>query len=105
VREIKKLQMSQKILFSNYSSAIVTGCSAWTVYEGSNYQGRCQCLYPSDQQNCYPGFYKTLEGLSNQISSVRRNCYCNKKILPDNHVISKSANGQIGQVEYFPGNL
>jgi hypothetical protein len=81
---------------SNYSSAIITGCSAWTLYEYRNYHGRCQCLHPSDEENCYPGFYKDLGKLSNQISSVRHGCLCSKKTMPDNlDVKSKSANGQI----------
>ncbi len=63
-------------------SAIITGCSAWTVYQYDNYQGGCACLEPSDYNNCYPGFYPDLEDLSDQISSARRGCYCSKVIQP-----------------------
>ena len=38
-------------------SIIITGCTAWTVYDGRNYSGKCKCLWPSDTNNCYPGFY------------------------------------------------
>jgi hypothetical protein len=92
-------------IFIYFRSAIVTGCSGFTVYEFNDYKGRCACLLPADQVNCYPGKFANLDSLSNHVSSVRRGCFCPNKILPDNHVISKSANGQIGQVEYFPGNL
>ena len=44
----------------NFRSAIVTGCNPWTLYEYNNYQGRCACVYPSDQSKCYPGFYQDL---------------------------------------------
>ena len=66
----------------NFRSAIVTGCDAWTLYENEYYEGRCACVYPSDINNCYPGFYKTLGNVANQISSVRKGCFCNKKLAP-----------------------
>ncbi|XP_059083004.1 uncharacterized protein LOC131880393 [Tigriopus californicus] len=58
-------------------SAIITGCSPWTVYQYDNYQGIAKCLYPADTINCYPSFVleNDLGGLQNQISSVRRGCF------------------------------
>ena len=47
-------------------SAVVTGCQPWTVYQYDNFRGNCACLYPSDTQKCYPGFYKDLKELSNR---------------------------------------
>merc|ERR1712141_894031 len=63
-------------------SAIVTGYNPWTVYQYTNYQGGCACLYPSDTSNGYPGFYKDLGQLSNQINSARKGCYCSKQMVP-----------------------
>ncbi len=62
---------------------IVSGCSPWTAYQYDNYQGASVCLYPSDTNNCYPGFFETpndLGGLSREFSSVRRGCYSNNKV-------------------------
>lgn len=36
-------------------SVIVTGCSAWTIYAGTNYSGDSMCVWPKDTSNCYPG--------------------------------------------------
>ena len=69
-------------------SIIVTGRSAWTLYEGSNYNGNCKCVWPSDTNNGYPGFYSTensLGFLSRTISSARRGCFCGSSKLPENH--------------------
>ena len=40
-------------------SAIVTGCSAWTVYQYDDYLGRAVCLLPADVKACLPGIYPT----------------------------------------------
>jgi hypothetical protein len=66
-----------------FSSIIVSGCSPWTAYQYNNYEGSSICLYPSDTNNCYPGFFDNpdeLGGLSRQFSSVRRGCYSDKKV-------------------------
>ncbi len=65
-------------------SAIVTGCSAWTIYEYDNYQGDSVCLYPADTVNCYPGFFpydEDLINMANKGSSARKGCYSNKKLV------------------------
>ena len=70
-------------------SIIVTGCSAWTVYQYDNYQGQAACMFPADSSQCSPGFYKTgaeLGSLAGQISSVRRGCYAQEKLYPSNRV-------------------
>ena len=80
-------------------SLIVTGCSGWTVYDGQNYQGNCKCVWPSDTNACYPGFYsteQTLGSLSRSISSARRGCFCSKSVLPDNHGAKTSEGGAAG---------
>ena len=82
-------------------SAIVTGCDPWTLYEYNNYQGRCACVYPSDSNNCYPGFYKNLGNVANQVSSARKGCYCNKKLAPEPTLTRSST---VGASAYFPGN-
>lgn len=80
----------------SYSSAIVTGCDPWTLYEDRNYNGRCACVTPADTTQCYPGFYESFGSVANSISSVRRGCYCNKKIAPSNIAMAKSASAAIG---------
>jgi len=82
-------------------SAIVTGCNPWTLYEYNNYQGRCACVYPSDQSNCYPGFYQDLGNVAGQISSVRRGCSCNKKLAPAPPMFSKKKSDVIGNSFHF----
>ena len=61
----------------------MTGCNPWTIYQYDDYQGLAVCLYPSDTQNCYPGFFPTagsLGGLAGEISSVARGCFAKTKI-------------------------
>merc|ERR1711879_272743 len=82
-------------------SAIVTGHEPWTLYEYNNYRGRCVCVYPSDMANGYPGFYKDLGAISNQVSSAKRGCYCNKKLAPE-PVMTRSST--VGGSNYHPGN-
>ena len=69
-------------------SLVVTGCTAWTLYEHSSYKGLCKCVYPASTSSCTPGFYEkstTLGYLANTISSVRKGCYCSSKALPTNY--------------------
>ena len=66
-------------------SIIVTGCSAWTLYQYDNYQGAALCVFLSDMGNCNPGFYSTsqqLGVLAGQVSSVRRGCFAKEKAYP-----------------------
>jgi len=68
-------------------SAIVTGCSAWTIYQYDNYLGEAACLFPSSTTSCSPGFFPTtssLAPLAGKISSVRRGCWSNVRIHPEN---------------------
>jgi len=83
-------------------SVIVTGCHPWTLYQYDNYQGQAMCVYPSDTSSCNPGFYTTsqsLGSLAGQISSARRGCYAQEKVLPDNHGLKTGENGASG---FFP---
>ena len=52
-------------------SLIVSGDSAWTLYEGENYSGRSVCLPPSTSGACLPAVY--LDYLV--IGSVKKGCY------------------------------
>merc|ERR550519_1526923 len=73
-------------------SVVVTGCSAWTLYEYSNYQGRAICVYPEDTSQCKPGFYSTrqsLGSLAGTVSSVKRGCYAKESRRPDNQGIGR----------------
>ena len=61
---------------------IITGCSPWTLYEFSNFQGQSACWYPADTQNCIPGFFRDpnmMKGWANQVSSVQHGCYSDTK--------------------------
>jgi hypothetical protein len=83
-------------------SVIVTGCNPWTLYQYDNYHGQAMCVYPSDTNKCNPGFYtnaQSLGALAGQVSSVKRGCYSNTKVLPDNHGVKSSGNGASG---FFP---
>merc|ERR1712002_1125091 len=69
-------------------SIVVTGCSAWTLYQYDSYNGYAMCVFPESTSKCTPGFYSTrqsLGSLAGQVSSVRRGCYAKNKVLPDNH--------------------
>jgi len=97
---------STQVNYDNFGrSAVITGYNAWTVYEYNNYQGRCACLYPSDMNNGYPGFYKDLGQLSDTISSVRKGCQagCNNKMVPSNSNIVRGVNGKIVHSETYQG--
>ena len=85
-------------------SIIVTGCQPWTVYQNTNFNGNCACVYPSDTQNCYPGFYESLGNTANQISSVRKGCYCNKKMAPQASMTTSRSSTQVGGYSYQPAN-
>ena len=76
-------------------SVIVTGCSAWTLYQYDNYQGAALCVFPSHMGNCNPGFYSTsdqLGVLAGQVSSVRRGCFATEKAYPENNGIKAPQN-------------
>lgn len=82
---------------------VITGCSAWTVYQYDNYQGSSLCLYPSDLTNCYPGFYPEPADLgffAGQASSARRGCFSNKKVMPKSIPKGKFATKQ--EFTYVP---
>ena len=65
-----------------FRSMIITGCSPWTLYEFSNFQGQSACWYPADTSNCYPSFFRDknkMNGWAGQVSSVRHGCFSAKK--------------------------
>jgi len=83
-------------------SLIVTGCSAWTLYTDNNYRGNCKCVWPSDTNKCFPGFYKSESSLglmARSVSSARRGCYCGSSALPDNHGVKALEGGASGFFE------
>ena len=82
---------------------IITGCTPWTLYEYSNYQGQSACWYPADTQNCYPAFFRDAEkmnGWANQVSSVRHGCFSETKYyadpLPSQRSINENVKGNNG---------
>ena len=69
-------------------SVIVTGCSAWTLYQFNNYQGERLCVWPANTAACYPGFYTTGQSLgllAGQVSSARKGCFAKRSVMPDNY--------------------
>ncbi len=64
-------------LFKFAKSAVITGCSSWTLYERGNFGGRAVCAHPSDSISCKPGFFpmKRDFGPIRRIGSVRKGCY------------------------------
>ena len=71
-------------------SIIVTGCSPWTLYQFQNFQGEALCVFPSDSSNCNPGFYSSsaqFGALEGCVASVRRGCFSNRRIYPENNGI------------------
>ena len=88
------------------NSAVVTGCDAWTIYEyvlisaliiyssnllnfsRENYGGYSVCLYPSDQNNCYPSFFP--DPLLGKIYSVRKGCYSKNIVWSDLELTMKT---------------
>ena len=76
------------IQFTNGAkSLVVSGCTPWTLYEDRHYIGDCMCVYPSSSA-CTPGMYKdesSLGYMAGRVMSVRKGCYCNNKVYPDNH--------------------
>ena len=86
---------------------IITGCSPWTLYEFSNYQGQSACWYPADTQNCIPGFFRDpsmMKGWANQVSSVQHGCYSDTKYygeLIPNKISEHNTNIDTGNGAYF----
>lgn len=63
-------------------SVAVTGCTPWTLYQHSGYNGACVCVYPKDQYTCQVGLYPDLEYFNDNVSSIRRGCYCSYSKYP-----------------------
>ncbi|TRY76468.1 hypothetical protein TCAL_05345 [Tigriopus californicus] len=65
------------------ASAIVSGCSPWTIYADANYQGESICLQPrTDTPDCYPTFFfepAEIGPLASNVSSIRRGCFAKNK--------------------------
>ena len=88
-----------------FRSMIITGCSPWTLYEFSNFQGQSACWYPADTSNCYPSFFRDenkMNGWAGQVSSVRHGCFSTEKFYGEPmpfEISTKQANiGSDGQV-------
>ena len=60
-------------------SLIVNSGSAWTIYEGENYQGRAVCVYPKEGGNCLPEVYFDYF----VIGSIRRGC--SEEVIKDHY--------------------
>ena len=91
--------------FSN-RSMIITGCSKWTLYEHSHFNGQSACWQPRD--NCAPAFFrdeKLMKGWAQRVSSVRRGCYSEKTFYGEPLPFERSAdNSTIGSSGHVFGN-
>ena len=80
--------------FSGFGqSAIVTGCSPWTLYTGYSGSGYTISLLPADSVRCDPGFFPLtgdLGGLTGRILSVAKGCYAKNKIQASRQFRGKS---------------
>ena len=93
--DIPKLNIEAK-------SVIITGCEPWTVYLENNYEGASRCLFPSNVENCTPGFYPTVisinKGIADgKLSSAKRGCQDEQQII--NHqgtVLDQASSGASG---------
>ena len=80
-------------------SLIVTGCSPWTLYQYDNYAGLSMCVFPGSTTECTPGYYPTsqaLGSLAGQVSSARKGCFAQEKVLPVNYGFKMESNGTSG---------
>ncbi|CAB4069980.1 unnamed protein product [Lepeophtheirus salmonis] len=41
----------------NFHSLILTGCEPWTLYDDKFFDGDRICVFPGDEDRCYPGFF------------------------------------------------
>ena len=89
-----------------YRSMIITGCSKWTLYEHSHFNGQSACWHPRD--NCAPAFFrdeKLMKGWAQKVSSVRRGCYSDKTFYGEPLLFERSAdNSTIGSSGHVFGN-
>ena len=85
---------------------IITGCSKWTLYEHSHFNGQSACWQPRD--NCAPAFFrdeKLMKGWAQKVSSVRRGCYSDKTFYGEPLLFERSAdNSTIGSGGHVFGN-
>jgi len=88
-------------------SAIVTGCTSWTLYQYDWYLGDSLCL-PAGQRAadtgfCEPAFYSSnssLGLLAGQVSSMRKGCWTQVMASP-NKMVQTSENGLSGWSGYM----
>ncbi|QQP50166.1 Crystallin_ beta A1, partial [Caligus rogercresseyi] len=62
----------------SFESIILTGCRPWTLYSEKFYEGDRICIYPGDEERCYPGFFprnKDFGYFGSRIKSGRIGCY------------------------------
>jgi len=87
-------------------SMIITGCSKWTLYEHSHFNGQSACWQPRD--NCAPAFFrdeKLMKGWAQKVSSVRRGCYSDKTFYGEPLLFERAANNStIGSSGHVFGN-
>jgi len=85
-------------------SAIVTGCTPWTLYEYDYYLGNSICLPAGSGQmtthmgSCEPAFYSSNSSfglLAGQVSSMRKGCWTQVMATP-NKMVKTSENGLSG---------
>uniref|UniRef100_D3PHC6 Crystallin, beta A1 [Equus caballus] n=1 Tax=Lepeophtheirus salmonis TaxID=72036 RepID=D3PHC6_LEPSM len=76
----------------NFHSLILTGCEPWTLYDDKFFDGDRICVFPGDEDRCYPGFFPRHEDFGyfgSRVQSARIGCFSEVKarvsnILPNN---------------------
>lgn len=64
-------------LSGNHQSIIITGASAWTIFDQPNYQGNSICLFPEPSSDYKPYIISDTSSISvphGSIKSVRKGC-------------------------------
>jgi len=84
-------------------SAIVTGCTPWTVYQYDYYLGDSLCLpagqRTTDNSLCEPAFYSSnssLGLLAGEVSSMRKGCWTQMMASPRKIIKNTTGKGRSG---------
>jgi len=80
VEEYTFTDLANLNLFGRHASLIVTGKTAWTLYDRPNYEGNKVCIFPPPSGDFTPNFVTDTAQLTfpvphGTVASVRKECY------------------------------